>query len=309
MKAAAPHVKVAGWKLWRKHKGLMLLFAPAVAFFIIFSYVPMYGIVIAFKDFRIAEGILGGQWNGLDNFRSLFSGQSFPRALRNTIVISLLRLGTGFFAPIALALLMNEVRLLWYKRTVQTLTYLPHFFSWVILGGIFRMVFASDGPMNTIVASLGGDPVAFLTNKYWFLTVIIVTGIWKSVGFGAVIYLAALAGVPLQLYEAATVDGAGRWKQTLHITIPCLVPTMVTLFILSLGGILDAGFDQIYNMYNSAVYSTSDILGTYMLRQLQNMDFALGTAAGLFKSVVGLMLIVIVNTVAKRISQGEQGIW
>ena len=309
MKAAAPYVKPAGWKLWRKHKGLMLLFAPAVAFLIVFSYVPMYGIVIAFKDFRIGEGILGGQWNGLDNFRSLFSGQAFPRALRNTIIISLLRLGTGFFAPILLAILLNELRLVWYKRTVQTLTYLPHFFSWVILGGIFRMVLASDGPINTIVASLGGDPVAFLTNKYWFLAVIIFTGIWKSVGFGAVIYLAALAGIPPQLYEAATVDGAGRWKQTLHITIPSLVPTMVTLFILSLGGVLNAGFDQIFNMYNSAVYSTSDILGTYMLRLLQTMDFALGTAAGLFKSVVGLMLIVIVNTLAKRISHGEQGIW
>ena len=300
---------LSGWKQWRKHKGLLLMFAPAVAFLIIFSYIPMYGIVIAFKDFRIAAGILGGQWNGLENFRTLFSGQEFPQALRNTIVISLLRLGTGLFAPILLALLLNELRLAWYKRTVQTLTYLPHFFSWVILGGIFRMVFASDGPMNSIVTSLGGEPVEFMTNKYWFLTIIILTGIWKGVGFGAVIYLAALAGIPPQLYEAATVDGAGRWKQTVHITLPALVPTIVTLFILSLGGVLNAGFDQIYNMYNTSVYSVSDILGTYMLRRLQSMDFALGTAAGLFKSIIGLVLIVTVNALAKRISHGEQGIY
>ena len=305
----AKEIDISTWKLWRKHKCLMVMAIPTVVFFIVFHYVPMYGIIIAFKDFRIGEGILGGQWNGLDHFRYLFSGATFLNAVRNTVTISLLRLTFGFFAPILLALLLNEVRIAWYKRGIQTLTYLPYFFSWVVLGGIFRMLLATDGPVNSSAALLGADPVEFLTNKYWFVAVIIVTGIWQTAGYSAVIYLAALAGIPAQLYEAATVDGAGRWKQTLHITLPSLVPTIVTLFILSLGGVLNAGFDQIYNMYNPAVYDTSDILGTYMLRRLQNLDFALGAAAGLFKSIISMVLIVIVNTIAKRISHGEQGIW
>ena len=205
--------------------------------------------------------------------------------------------------------MLNEVRMNAYKRTVQTITYLPFFFSWVVLGGIFAMLFNTEGPINAIIIALGGDPVTFLTSDGWFLTIIIVTGIWQTVGYGSVIYLAALSGISPTLYEAAMVDGAGRWKQTLHITLPSLVPTMITLLILNLGRILNAGFDQIYNMQTPLVYDVSDIIGTYVLRRLTTMDVGLATAADMFKSVVGLILVVGVNAFAKRVSEGEQGVW
>jgi putative aldouronate transport system permease protein len=297
------------WRTYVRHRDLVLMFAPALLFFAVFNYVPMVGAIIAFKDFRMDLGILASPWIGLENFEHLFSSGDFPRALRNTVTVSLLRLSFGFFAPIILALSLNEVRVSWYKRGVQTLTYLPYFFSWVILGGIFLLVFSYRGPANQVLQLVGVAPAEFLTDDTWFLVVLIATGIWQSVGYGAVIYLAALSGISPDLYEAAMVDGAGRWRQTLNITLPSLVPTIVTLFILSLGHILNAGFDQIYNMYNPMVYDVADVIDTYVLRRLQTMDFGLATAAGLFKSVVGLSLVVAVNAIAKRVSGGDQGVW
>jgi len=294
---------------YAKHQGKLLMLLVAFMFLVVFKYVPMTGVLIAFKDFRMSEGMLGSPWNGLDNFRRLFMGSDFLNALRNTITISLLRLGFGFLAPVILALLLNEVRLSAYKRGVQTLTYMPHFISWVILGGIFLMLFAVDGPVNTMVKSMGGKPIPFLTEDAWFLCLLVASAIWQGVGYGSVIYLAALSGIDPVLYEAAVVDGAGRWKQTLHITLPCLIPTMITLFILALGGILNAGFDQIFNMYSVPVYDVSDILDTYVLRRLISMDYGLATAAGLFKSMVGMGLVVGANALAKAISKGEQGVW
>ena len=294
---------------YRRHKGLLLLVAPGLAFFLVFNYLPMFGLVLAFKEFRLSAGILGSEWSGLENFSRLFGGADFPNALRNTVTISLLRLLFGFFAPIALALMLNEIRVSWYKRTVQTVTYIPYFLSWVILGGIFLMIFSQSGPANQIGQLFGVSPIEFLTNDFWFIVVVIVTGIWQAAGYGAVIYLAALAGISPDLYEAAVVDGAGRWKQTLHITIPGLVPTIITLFILNLGHVLNAGFDQIYNMYNPMVYDAADIIDTYVLRRIVLMDFGLATGAGLFKSVVGLLMVVLANSLARRLSGGEQGIW
>ena len=294
---------------YRRHSGLLLLIAPALAFFIVFNYVPMVGLIVAFKDFVLSEGILRSPWVGMENFARLFGSEDFPRALRNTIVISLLRLGFGFFAPIILALLLNELRLHLFKRVVQTITYLPHFFSWVILGGIFLMLLGGGGPINAIIRSAGHSPISFLGDDLWFIVVLIVTGIWQGAGYGAVIYLAALSGVDPNLYEAAAIDGAGRWRQTLHVTIPCLIPTIVVLLILNLGHILNAGFDQIYNLYNPIVYDVADIIDTYVLRRLITMDFGLATAAGMFKSVVGLILVVSANWLANRLSGGEHGIW
>ena len=294
---------------YRRHKGLLLLVAPGLAFFLVFNYLPMFGLVLAFKEFRLSAGILGSEWSGLENFSRLFGGADFPNALRNTVTISLLRLLFGFFAPIALALMLNEIRVSWYKRTVQTVTYIPYFLSWVILGGIFLMIFSQSGPANQISQLFGISPIEFLTNDFWFIVVVIITGIWQAAGYGAVIYLAALAGISPDLYEAAVVDGAGRWKQTLHITIPGLVPTIITLFILNLGHVLNAGFDQIYNMYNPMVYDAADIIDTYVLRRIVLMDFGLATGAGLFKSVVGLLMVVLANSLARRLSGGEQGIW
>ncbi len=292
-----------------RHRSLLMLAAPCVLFFAIFHYVPMAGLIVAFKDFVMSEGILRSPWVGLENFRRLFASDDFPRALRNTVTISFLRLAFGFFAPIVLALLLNELRLRLFKRTIQTLTYLPHFFSWVILGGIFLMMFGGDGPVNSIVRAAGHSPISFLADDVWFIVILVATGIWQGAGYGAVIYLAALSGIDPQLYEAATIDGANRWRQTLHVTLPCLVPTIVVLFILNLGYILNAGFDQIYNMYNPMVYDAADIIDTYVLRRLISMDYGLATAAGMFKSVVGLTLVWSANWMARKISGGEYGIW
>ncbi len=299
------------WTPRARHRQAYLMVAIMLLFFLVFSYVPMYGLVIAFKDFSMARGILGSQWTGLENFRYLLGSADFPRALRNTIVISLLSLGLGFLAPIGVALLLNEVRVAWYKRSIQTITYLPHFFSWVILGGIFRMLFSGSGPLNSLVLSATGsaEPLPFLTHKGWFLAVLIGTRIWQQAGWGAIIYLAALSGISPNLYEAAMVDGASRWRQTLHITLPSLAPTMVVLFILRLGHVLNAGFDQIYNMYTISVFESADILDTYILRLMQRMDFDIGTAAGLFKSVVGLGFILGANAIARRASHGEKGLF
>ena len=291
-------------------KALLLLFLPTIVFFLIFHYGPMAGLLVAFKDYVMAEGIIGSKWVGFGNFERLFFSGDFWKVIRNTLVISFLRMTFGFAAPIILALLLNELRLLLLKQTVQTFSYLPHFFSWVILGGIFLMLLSGNGPINSFVRACGGSTVPFLTNGPWFIAVIIITGIWQGAGYGAIIYLAALSGINPDLYEAAEVDGANRWQQTLHITLPSLVPTIITLFILGIGNILSAGFDQIYNMYNPMVLEVADIVDTFVLRQLmESLDFSIGTAAGMFKAVVGITLIIITNYTARKMSGGEQGVW
>lgn len=306
MKKAA---KKSAFTIYIKHFDLLLMLAVPFAFLILFQFVPMGGVLIAFKDFSMTRGILESPWNGLENFHRLFTGGDFQLALRNTLTISILRLSLGFFAPVILALLLNEVRLSAYKRGIQTLTYLPHFISWVILGGIMLMLFSINGPVNQLVEAIGGEPIAFLTSDGWFIFLLIASGIWQGMGYASIIYLAALSGIDPSLYEAAIVDGAGRWKQTLYITLPSLVPTMITLFILSLGQILNAGFDQIFNMYSIPVYNVADILDTYVLRRLISLDYGLATAAGLFKSLVGMFLIIMANALAKGLSKGEQGVW
>lgn len=300
--------RTSPWRQCVRHRELLLMLVPGLLLLFLFRYLPMGGIIIAFKELRLDLGILHSPWNGLENFRLLLSGQDFLLALRNTVVISLLRLTFGFFAPIALAILLNEVRLAWFKRTVQTASYLPHFFSWVILGGICLLMFSYHGPVNALLGKVRLGPYEFLTSNGWFLFTLIATGIWQSVGYGAVIYLAALAGISPTLYEAAMVDGAGRWQQMRHITLPALAPTMLTLFILSLGSILNAGFDQIFNMYNPLVYGVTDILDTYVLRRLMAMDYGVATAADLLKSIVCLGLIVGVNKIVQRITRGEHQI-
>jgi len=294
---------------WQRHGGLFLLLAPALVYFAVFHYAPMVGLILAFKKFISAEGIFGSAWVGLDNFRELFANPQFRAALGNTFVISALRLVFGFFAPIILALMLNELRVLWFKKAVQTVTYIPYLLSWVILGGIFLLMFSTTGPINQAIAQFSGSPVSFLSNDFWFLFLLIVTGVWHSVGYGAVIYLAALAGISPELYEAATVDGANRWHQVRHITLPSLAPTIIVLLILNLGHIMNAGFDQIYNLYNPVVYGVSDIVDTYALRLLMQLEFGLSTATDLIKSVIGLGLLVTANTIARRATNGEQGIF
>ncbi len=316
MRSKAPEVSKNGLsrvpkalKPWVRHKGLVFMLIPCVLFFLIFHYTPMYGITIAFKDYRALDGILGSKWVGFEHFQNLFSGVEFPRVLWNTLFLSICRLIVGFPAPIILALLLNEVRSSKYKKLVQTTTYLPYFFSWVVLGGILRMLLAYKGPVNGIIEGLGGTAIGFLSDDFWYIITYLLASMWHGAGYNAVIYLAALSGIDMDLYEAAMVDGAGRWKQLLHITLPCLIPTIVTMFILGLGGILNAGFDQIYNTYNPLVYDVADILDTYVLRKLRTLDYSLGTAAGLFKSAVGAVLVFGSNWFARKISDNEYGLW
>lgn len=299
----------SAWLLLRRHSGTLSMIAPVLAYFLLFHYGPMVGLIMAFKDYTIAHGIWGSKWVGLENFHTLFFRQDFIHILKNTVVISLLRLLLGFFAPLMLALMLNEVRLRFVRGPVQSLAALPHYFSWVILAGIFIMLLSNQGPVNDILAALGIERKEFLTDGNWFIGTIVITGIWQGMGYGAIIYLAALSGISPDLYEAAEIDGANRFQQTLHVTLPALVPTIIVLFILNLGSILNAGFDQIYNMYNPSVYHVADIIDTYVLRRVQTMEFSIGTAAGMFKSIVGLVLIVTVNSIARRISRGEQGIY
>ncbi len=295
---------------YAKNWDLLTLAIPGLAFLILFNYVPLYGILIAFEDYIMLDGVFGSEWVGLENFRRLFAGADFTRAFKNTVVISLLRLVAGFPAPIILALMLNEVKALKFKKAMQTLSYLPYFFSWVVLAGIMTMLFSNTGPVNSVISALtGGKTLSFFGDGTLFIIMLVGTAVWQGLGWGSVLYLSALSGIDESLYEAAKIDGASRWKQIIHISLPCIVPTIVTAFILNLSGVLNAGFDQIYNMYNPMVYDVSDILDTYVLRRMQAMDYSLSTAAGLFKSVICLALVVVTNFITKKISDNEMGIW
>jgi putative aldouronate transport system permease protein len=294
---------------WARHRALLLIFGPALLYFAVFHYGPMVGLVLAFKRFISSQGIWGSEWVGLANFEHLLASPQFHSAFWNTLLISGLRLLFGFFAPIVLALLLNELRVFWFKRAVQTVTYIPYLLSWVILGGIFLLMFSSTGPVNQAIAAVTGTRVGFLSDDFWFLVLLIGTGVWHSVGYGAVIYLAAISSISPELYEAATVDGANRWHQVRHVTLPALAPTIVVLLILNLGHIMNAGFDQIYNLYNPVVYSVADVVDTFALRQMIQLEFGLSTASDLVKSAIGLALIVGANSVARRVTRGEQGIF
>ncbi|MBH49789.1 MAG: protein lplB [Candidatus Marinimicrobia bacterium] len=294
----------------KRNSILLYMFLPCAVYYFIFDYIPMGGLMIAFKNYSINDGIIGSQWSGLYHFKMLFGGSEFLLVLRNTLVISIIKIICGFFAPIVFAILLNEIRIGYFARAIQSFSLLPYLFSWVILAGIFRLIFATNGPANELIASIGFDkPVNWLTDDLWFIFVIVVTDIWKGVGIGAIIYLASIAAIPVELYRAAKIDGANRFQQMFHITLPQLRPTMITLLILSMGGFLSAGFDQIYNMYNPLVYDVADIIDTYVLRMLTELNFEIATAAGMFKSVVAVVLIVTSNTISKRLSNGEQGLY
>ncbi len=298
-------------KSFAKMKYYYLLLAPVIIYFVIFHYVPMYGITLAFKDFSIREGIIGSPWIGLKNFNKLFSGYDFYEILNNTLRISLGKIIFGFPAPIIFALMLNEIYRRGFKRVIQTISYLPHFISWVILGGIImELLSPTRGAVNYILTLFGAEPIYFLATPKYFRPVVIVTAIWQNVGWNSVIYLAAIAGISTEQYESAYMDGANRFQTAIHITLPSIMPTIVILFILGLGNVLNAGFDQIFNLYNSSVYSVADIFDTYVYRMgLANMKYSFSTAVGLFKNVVGLVLILGTNFIVKKLGDGEYGIW
>ena len=298
------------FKGYIKYWDLCLMLLPVIVYFIIFKYIPMGGIVIAFKDFKLGLGVSGSEWVGLANFVDAFRTRFFIRAIRNTLIISVLKLCVGFPAPIILALLLNEVRHNGYKRVVQTISYLPHFLSWIIMAGILSQLLSpNNGAVNALLKSLGRkDPVPFLLDNTYFRGTVVISDVWKGVGWGSILYLAAISSIDPTLYEAAICDGATRPQRIRYITIPCIMPTITIMLILSLGGILDAGFDQLLNLYSSAVYETGDIIDTYVYRVgLVDWNYKLSTAIGLFKNVIGFMLVAGTNSVAKAIS--GTGIW
>jgi len=292
-----------------KMRHFYLFLLPTIAYFIIFHYIPMYGITLAFKDYKIMLGIGRSPWVGFQNFERLFQSVFFSRVLKNTVIISLLRLLAGFPMPIMLALFLNEVYNVKVKKVFQTVSYLPYFMSWVVLAGMIRELLSLQrGAVNYIITLFGGEPIAFLVRSDMFRGVLIATGIWQGVGWGSIIYLAAISAIPQDQYESAYIDGASRFKQIVFITIPHLVPVMVILFILNLGGILSAGFDQIFNLYSAQVYDVSDIIDTYVYRVgLVDMKYSFSTAASFFKNIIGFLLVLGTNFVAKRIS--NYGLW
>lgn len=297
------HMSLHTRTMWNKYLPLWLMLIPVFAYFFVFKIMPMYGIQMAFKDFNLMKGIKDSPWVGLKHFKRLFGDPYFKRILRNTIKISLLSLCATIPAEIILALLINELRSSIYKRLVQTISYLPHFISWVIAGGIFTLLLSpQNGAVNVLIKLFGGEPIFFLGDKNYFVGTVIATRVWKSVGWGTIIYLAAIAGINQELYESAMVDGANRFQRIWYITLPALIPTIVMLTIMALAGVLSAGFDQIYNMYNQAVYEVADIIDTYVYRQgFENANFSYSTAVGLFNSVVSFIMVILANWFSRRV--------
>lgn len=272
---------------------LHLMLLPAVIILLVFNYIPMVGIVIAFEKYMPVKGIFGSKWIGFNNFTYLMHLPATFEVLFNTVFIAFMKIIAGIIIPLTFALLLNEVSKAAFKRTVQTIIYLPHFLSWIILTGILiDFLSTNDGVVNNVIKSLGFEPIFFLGNYKLFPFVMVITDTWKEFGFGTIIYLAALTSVDPSQYEAAVIDGASRWKQTLYVTLPGILPIVILMTVLSLGNVLNAGFDQIYNLYNPAVYKTGDILDTFIYRLgLQEAQYGPATAAGLFKSLVSLIFI------------------
>ena len=295
-----------GSRRFRQNIPLLIMFAPIFIYYILFRYIPMGGLVIAFKNFNLRLGIFGSPWVGLRNFELIFMGSNTLNVIRNTFMLSVLRLIAGFPAPIILALLLNEVHKTWYKKTIQTIIYMPHFFSWVIIGGIVVSIFAQErGIVNHFVKMFTGDPFPFLYRPGSWIAIFIGSGIWKSAGFGTIIYLAALSSIDPTLYEAAIIDGANKWRQLIHITIPGIKTTIIILFILATGNIMEVGFDQVFVLQNPVVNNVADVISTYIYRVgLQGARFDITTAMGLFDSLTGLVLVLGTNAIARKFGEG-----
>ncbi|MCL4169695.1 UNVERIFIED_CONTAM: hypothetical protein GTU68_018989 [Idotea baltica] len=288
----------ANWQIY-------VLLAPTIIWFIVFLYKPMYGLQIAFKDYSVFRGIKGSDWIGWEHFETLFSSDQFTRAVMNTIKLSALSLLIGFPAPIILALMFNEILNQKFKKTAQTIVYLPHFISSVIIAGIIITAFSpSAGIVNTVLGWVGIEPIYFLTKPEWFRPIFIGSGIWQEAGFSSIVFLAAIAGVNPSLYESAVVDGASRWQMMWKITIPSILPTIIIMLIIRIGNLLEVSFEMIILLYQPATYSTADVVNTYIYRQgLQGGQYDLAAAAGLFNAVVAFVLVMTANTISKRYSR------
>lgn len=298
--------------MWRdivRDRWLYLMLVPGVLYFLIFKYGPMWGLVIAFQDYKPYFGVLNSEWVGFAHFIRFFSEDQFWILFRNTAMLALYNLTFVFPAPIILALMMNEVRVALFKRTVQTLVYVPHFVSWVVVVGIFYMLLTTEGGIiNELIVMMGGEKIPFLLSSDWFRPLITMQTIWKEAGWGTIIYLAALAGVDPQLYEAARIDGAGRWRQMWHITLPGIRSTIVILLILRMGDFLDTSFEQVFLMLNTMNRDVGEVFDTYVYtRGMTQAQYSYSAAVGMFKSVFGLVLVLGANWLAKKF--GEEGIY
>lgn len=294
--------------IWR-HRMLYLMAVPGIAYFLVFKYLPMGGLVIAFQNYMPFLGIGGSEWVGFDHFVRFFTDDTFIMLMRNTLVLSALLLLLSFPVPIILALMLNELRGRVFKRSLQSIIYLPHFMSWVIVVSIFYVLLTIDGgAINNLIVAAGGEAVPFLTDPDWLRPMYVVQNIWKSAGWGTIVYLAAMTAVDVGLYEAAELDGAGRLRQTWHITLPAIRPVIIVMFILAIGDILELGFEHMFLLLNSLNREVAEIFDTYVYTTgIQNGQLSYATAVGLFKGLVGLILVIMANRLAKRF--GEEGVY
>lgn len=289
---------------FKKHKYKYLIILPIIVYLLIFCYKPMYGLIIVFKRFRPTLGVWGSKWVGLQNFESFFNDVYFWRILGNTFKMSLYTIIFGFPAPIILALLLNEVKVQWFKRTVQTISYMPHFIATVVVCGMIKTFTLSDGLISDIIVLFGGERVNLLVRKEFFYPIYVLSGIWQSVGWSSIIYLAALSGIDQEQYEAARVDGAGRIRQMISITLPGLLPTISMLFVLRLGSILGTNFEKVLLLYQPLTYEVADVIDTYVYRKgIIDANYSYSTAVGLFNSIVNIFFLLLSNKLSKKLGQ------
>lgn len=295
-------------KDFRKNWILYLMAVPAIVYLIIYCYAPMAGLYIAFTDYKITGGIFEGDWVGLDWFIRFFQGPYFVRLMRNTLLLSLETLIWGFPIPIIFALVLNEIRSKPFKRVAQTITYLPHFISIVVICGLVIDFTSLDGLFNTIIQACGGEPIAFLTKPEWFRTVYVSSEVWQTFGWNSIIFLAALTGIDMQQFEAARLDGASRVQQMFYISLPGILPTIVTVLLMRVGHLMSIGFEKVFNLYSPATYETADIISTYVYRQgILSANYSSAAAIGLFNSVINLILVVMMNRISRKLT--ETSLW
>lgn len=287
-----------------RNRYIYLMLIPVVAYYLVFHYGPMYGALMAFQDFNMAKGIWGSEWIGLQNFVDFFSSIYFFRLIRNTFAINVIDLIFHFPAPIIFALLLNEITSPWFKRTVQTITYMPHFISLVVVAGMMVDFLARDGLINSLLVPFGIKSIAFLQQPDWYWWLFVLSGMWQSVGWGSIIYLAAITNVDPTLYEAATVDGASRFKQLLHITLPGIMPIIIIMLILRIGNMMSVGYEKTILLYNPMTYETADVINSYVYRKgILGADYGFSAAVGLFNSVINFGLLILANRLSKRFSE------
>lgn len=292
----------------QRHWKIYMLLLPAILYYVMFCYMPMGGVIIAFKKFVPTKGIWASEWVGFKYFKEFFGSYYFGRLLRNTLTISIASLAISFPSTIIFALLLNEIRSNKFKRVIQTVTYMPHFLSLVVACSLVKMFTMNTGVIPQLLSVLGFEPVSLLAKAKWFVPIYILSDIWQNIGWGSIIYLSALAGIDPTLYEAAVIDGAGRWKQTLHVTLPGISSTIIIMFIMRVGSVMNVGFEKIILLYNEGIYETADVISSFVYRKgLSDFQWSYSSAVGLFNSVINFVLVIVVNKIANKVS--ETSLW